>query len=183
MIQENRSRSRMHSRYGSRFDEDHSKGFGFFFKLTMIIMLLVALTLGYRINEVKQFVKIPEAIRLSVKNLTAWFPFESWFNLKDTSVSAANYQKLADNYYVNGSTTCSSILNGVVLSINDDEKNILVQHDNGVLATYGNLESIDVIAGERVNQGAALGSFNESVKMDFLYNGAAIDYLQAMAIQ
>ena len=105
------------------------------------------------------------------------------FNLKDTSVSAASYQKLADNYYVNGSTTCSSILNGVVLSINDDEKNILVQHDNGVLATYGNLESIDVIAGERVNQGAALGSFNESVKMDFLYNGAAIDYLQAMAIQ
>ena len=67
MIRENRSRSRMHSRYGSRFDEDHSKGFGFFFKLTMIIMLLVALTLGYRINEVKQFVKIPEAIRLSVK--------------------------------------------------------------------------------------------------------------------
>ena len=183
MIRENRSRSRMHSRYGSRFDEDHSKGFGFFFKLTMIIMLLVALTLGYRINEVKQFVKIPEAIRLSVKNLTAWFPFESWFNLKDTSGSAASYQKLADNYYVNGSTTCSSILNGVVLSINDDEKNILVQHDNGVLATYGNLESIDVIAGERVNQGAALGSFNESVKMDFLYNGAAIDYLQAMAIQ
>ena len=28
MIRENRSRRRMNSRYGSRCDEDHSKGFG-----------------------------------------------------------------------------------------------------------------------------------------------------------
>lgn len=183
MIRENRSRSRIHSRYGSRFNDDHSKGFGIFFKLTMILMVLAALTLGYKINEVKQFVKIPESMSLTIKNLTAWFPFESWFKSQDTTVLVTAYQKLADNYYVNGSTTCQSILPGVVLSINEEEKNILVQHDNGVLATYSNLESIDVLAGERIDQGAALGSFNESVKLDFLYNGAAIDYLQAMEIQ
>lgn len=183
MIRENRSRSRRHSRYRSRFNEDHSKGFGIFFKLTMFLMLFIALMLGYKINEVKQFVKIPQPISLGIKNLTAWFPFESWLQLEDTAVSASAYQKLADNYYVNGSTTCQSILNGVVLSINDEEKNVLVQHDNGVLATYGNLETIDVLAGERVGQGSRLGSFNESVKLDFLYNGATLDYLQAMEIQ
>ena len=177
-----RGRSRI-SRSASRFHEDKSNRFGVIYKVTIALMMLVALTLGYKINETKQFIELPASLDLTIKNLTAWFPFESWFKLDDTPVVAASYQKLTENYYVNGSTTCQSILPGVVLSVNEDAKNVLIQHDNGVLATYGNLETISVLSGERIVQGAGIGQFNETVTLDFLYQGQSIDYQQAMSIE
>lgn len=179
-----RSRSRIRSRRGGSYYDEKPSGFNSFYRVIVLLMILSVLTLGYKINEKKQFIKIPDTLTLKIQNVATWLPFESWFSLDSQSVvSTVNYQKLLDNYYVNGSTSCSSILDGVVLSVNEENHSVLIRHDNGVLATYGNLETIQVKANDRVLKGNIIGNFNESITMDFLLNETPISYEEALLNQ
>lgn len=179
-----RSRSRIRSRRSGPYYDERPSGFNGFFRVIVLLMILSALTLGYKINEKKQFIKIPDSIVSKIQNVAAWIPFENWFSLDSQSVvSTLNYQKLLDNYYVNGSSSCSSILDGVVLSVNEEKHNVLIQHDNGVLVTYGNLETIQVKPNDRVLKGNVIGNFNESITMDFLLNDTVISYEEALLNQ
>ena len=180
----NRSRNRIKSRKREPYYQEKTSGFNWFYRVIILLMILSTLTLGYKINEKKQFVKIPETLILKVQNISQWFPFENWFSLNTHSVaSTLNYQQLLDNYYVNGSTQCSSVLDGVVLNVENDEHRVLVKHDNGVLATYGNLETLNVKENDRILKGNILGNFNESLTMDFVYNDQSISYDEAILIK
>lgn len=170
-------------RYTRAYEEEGHHRFGFFYKIMMMAMILIALTLGYRINEKQNYVNLTQ-LKNKIINLALWFPFEGWFEKEDSPVSALiQYQLLKDNYYVNGSNQAAALMDGVVLSVSKENHTILLQHDNGVLATYGNLDVISVLEDERIQKGNIIASFEESLTLDFIYDGMAIDYQQMLLLQ
>ena len=59
---------------------------------------------------------------------------------------------------------------------------ILVKQDNGVIVTYGTLESTAVKKDERIQQGDVLGTYQESLYLYFEKDGKEIDLTQAKQV-
>ena len=58
-----------------------------------------------------------------------------------------------------------SILNGTVLSVNDDEtvgKSVEVKHDNGMISIYQGLSEVSVKKDDVINQGTVIGKSGEN---------------------
>ena len=162
----------------SRFVETEKKRTPLFVKLVLLLMAFMIVGLSIKINEKVQFTSHPFVIK--ILNIGNWIPYENWFSYYDKTVSSSIvYHRINDNYFVNGTNQCVTISDGIILSVNDTQ--VVVLQDNGVIATYGNLNEILVKSDERVLQGAVLATFSESVTLDFEADGEKMDYESALA--
>ncbi len=161
--------------------QSHKEGFGGFYRLMMASMLVIAGILGFKINEVKQWVKLPNVVETKLVALSSWFPFEDWFGIGSEPVMASSYLNLVNNLYTNHSNRCSVVSDGVILDIDEQKKSVLVQQDNGILAVYGKLDDITSKVDERVKKGQVIATYQDSLSLDFTYNGIALTYDQAIA--
>ena len=73
-------------------------------------------------------------------------------------------------------------MDGVVLYIGsqDSGKLVMVKQDNGVLATYGALQDVQVKLNDRLLRGSVLGSVEQAVYLDFSRQGQSVSLQQAM---
>lgn len=148
--------------------------------ITFVLLLMFAtiLGLGMKINEKVHFMTHP--LLTNFMNISHWIPYENWFQPYDHTVSASMiYHRLSENYFVNGTNQCAVIANGIVLS--SQENQVIILQDNGIMATYGNLDERLIKNDERVLKGAVIGTFTESVTLDFELNGEKMDYESALA--
>lgn len=142
-----------------------------YFKISMLLMMLVSLGLIVKINEKRPFFSISQFKH----QIGMWFPYENLFNFYDNQVSSSiKYQHLSDNFYVNGTNTCVALFDGVIVQV--DDTTIVMYHDNGVKITYSNLSDVMIQVDERVLKGQAIGVFKESVQLDFEKEGKSLDY-------
>lgn len=149
----------------------------FFYRFSMLIMIGLVAMLGYGISVKQGFVTGEDLLAVGT-----WFPFEKWFSLQDETVSAMPaYALLKDHYYSNGSNQAQAIGDGVVQSVEKQDQRyvILVKQDNGVIATYGTLESTAVKKDERIRRGDVLGTYQESLYLYFEKDGKELDLTQA----
>ena len=76
--------------------------------LFILILFFISIFLGYKINEKKKFFDLPP--------IHTWIPYENWFTPNDDLVSVTNqYYHLIDDYYTNGSSSCISLFDGIVV--------------------------------------------------------------------
>ena len=144
-----------------------------FMNFIIFVLFLMSLFLGYKINEKKQFIPLPP--------INTWLPYESWFHSKDALVSSNNeYYHLVENYYSNGSTSCYSLFDGIV--IEKDENSITVLHDNGVRAKYGELEHIIVNVDDRVLKGNSMATIQDTLTIIFTKDNQNLSYEEVMKL-
>lgn len=141
--------------------------------LFIFILFLISLFLGYKINEKKHFIDLPA--------IQTWLPYENWFKPKDTFVSSQNeYHHLIDNYYTNGSTSCVSLFDGIVME--KTENSITILHDNGVEAIYGELMHVIVNVDDRILRGNTIASIDETLTIEFRLNEQILSYEEVMKL-
>lgn len=141
--------------------------------LFIFVLFLISLFLGYKINEKKNFINFPP--------IHSWFPYENWFKSEENLVSQqSEYYHLVDNYYTNGSTSCISLFDGIV--INKDDSSITILHDNGVKAIYGELSHIIVNVDDRVLKGNSIASIQDTLTIEFSLDDEKISYEDVMKL-
>lgn len=128
-----------------------------FVNLLMFVMLCAIFVLGFKINEKKQWIHLPP--------INTWLPYEKWFMPYDNRVDASiTYHHLIDNVYTNGTNQSVSLMDGIILEIQENQVTIL--HDNGVQIIYGRLDDIVVQVDERILKGQSIGVFDDSLTLD-----------------
>lgn len=140
--------------------------------MNVFIMLLFgcALYLGVKINEKKQWLTFP---------ISSWFPFENWFDLNDSMVSKnIEYFHLVDDVYTNGTNTCASIFNGIVLEVSDHSVHVL--SDEGIQIIYGQLTHTTIQVDERILKGQSIGTFKDSLTLKISKDNQKMSYGEAM---
>lgn len=172
-----------------RYDEpkDKSSFFKVIYRLIMLAMGAAVLTLAFFINDKLGLVDIPKELsNINLGLVSEWIPFEHWFSKEDAKTVNAqpSYSLLKDNEYSNGTNQANLLMDGVVLHVQDGGEgkkgSVSVRHDNGVVATYGHLDSISVKQDERLLKGAVIGSFQEYISIDLLQNNKKIDLNTAL---
>lgn len=171
-----------------RFDKpkEHTLFFTLFFRAMMLVMGAAVLVLAYVINVKVGLVELPADIKnINFGLVSEWLPFESWFQKEDQRVDApVSYSLLKDNEYTNGSNQVHLLLDGVVLHVQKEGANrgsVTVRHDNGVIATYGHMDTISVKQDERILKDSVIGAFTDYVTIDLLKNNQTIDMATALA--
>ena len=138
-------------------------------KLSMLLFF-ISLFLGFKINEQKKFIDIP-----SIGN---WLPFEKWFFMDVPVINTSDYHHLINDIYTNGSNTCGSLFDGVILEVN--ETSIQVLSDNGILVVYGELDNVISKVDERVLKGQSMGTYLDSLTINFSKDNQKLTYEEAM---
>lgn len=177
-------RRRIQKRQGES-PRKHNGIFKLCYRMMMLVMGIAIAILAFFINDKIGLVKLPENLKnINFGMVSEWIPFENWFSLEDETVSAApSYTLLKENQYANGSNQANSIGDGVVLHVemqSGKKGSVTIRHDNGVVATYGHLDSVSVKADERLLKDKALGSFSEFVSIDLLKDNKIIDLATAL---
>lgn len=161
--------------------------FKFIYRTMMVAMLGAVLTLAYFINDKMGLVELPQELKnINFGMVSEWLPFDQWFSSKeDTTVNATpTYSLLKDNQYSNGSNQATLLGDGVVLHVEENgtsKNSVTIRHDNGVIATYGHLDSVQTKQDERLLKGKTLGTYNEYVSIDLVKNNQTIAMSDAFA--
>lgn len=144
-----------------------------FINQLIFILFLVACFLGYKINEKTQW--------FPLSSIGTWLPYENWFQSFEPTVSAPiQYYHLIDNVYTNGTNTCASLFDGIILDVSDTT--ITVLHDNGVKAVYGDCKDVIVQVDERILKGKAMGTISDSLTLEFTLNNEKISFEEVMKL-
>ena len=89
-----------------------------------------------------------------------------------------NYIEIGEDYYLSDNNLAVALDDGVVTYINgkDDNYTVIVNYDNGVMATYYDLVEVNVFSNDRLYSGDIMGSYNEKVKIVFIKDNKKISY-------
>lgn len=156
------------------------------YRFVMILLVVIAFSLAYFINEEKQFVDL-EVVRQQLEKIefssfSKWIPFEKWFE-KDQSVNSSTYYKqVSDFFYEGDHNEAKTIYDGIVLLVKEDEGIVIIKQDNGVITTYGSLKYIDANTGERLLKGSTIGAYEPYLYMSFTKDNQSVDYTEAINI-
>jgi hypothetical protein len=107
------------------------------------------------------------------------FDIFKFLNNKDLPVSyEPTYAYLGNNIYESQNNMISSIGNGTVVFVGEDENQnvVIVQHDLGYTATYFGLDEVMVKKFDRVNNNDNLGMSYDSIKILFEKDSEEITY-------
>lgn len=180
-------RRRIRSRqYDHLYPKEHNRLFTVIYRTVIVVMCVTVLGLGLLINNKLGLVELPKQLSsIHLGMISEWLPFEDWFKLKDdkTVAAAPAYHLLKDDLYANGSNKATSILDGVVMHVQHtttDKYSVTIRHDNGVIATYSNLDSSDLKQDERVLKDAVIGSYQNSLSIVFMKDEKKIDLSSAL---
>lgn len=156
------------------------------YHLVMLVMCACVVVLALLVNQKLNLVEMPSVItNFKVEDLGSWLPFENWFSLKDEAVSATpSYTLLKDDHYTNGTNTANAASDGVILHIQknkDGKSSISMKQDNGIVATYANLDEVTMKQDERVLKGTAMGTYTSYVTLTFLKDNQKISLDDALS--
>lgn len=92
------------------------------------------------------------------------------------------YIELGQNLFSSGSTSIEMMHNGIILGVYKDEYtySLLVNYENGVLASYSNLLDVNVKQYDELDKGEVIGSYEESFKVLFKKDNKIISYNEAI---
>lgn len=102
---------------------------------------------------------------------------------KDEMVSSpVMYIELGNDMYSSDSSSVSMLHNGTVLGVYEDDYSysILINYENGVLASYSNLIEVNVKQYDELNKGDLFGTYEESFKVLFKKDNVIISYDEAI---
>ena len=105
-------------------------------------------------------------------------------NNDDMVVSGStNYIDLGNDYYMSDGNLAISLDDGVVSYVNgkDDSYMVIIEYDNGVMATYYDLVEVNVFSNDRVYSNDIIGSYNEKVRIIFIKNDMKVSYEDAIS--
>lgn len=105
--------------------------------------------------------------------------------LEDMIVSnnSVTYQSLGDDYYTSEGNLVVALADGVITYVNGKDYNytIIVEYDNGIRATYNEINEVNVFVNDRVYQDDILGSFDDQVNIIFIKDHNKITYEEVIA--
>jgi len=161
-------------------------------------MVLIIICLGiftfYRINpnnklfnaifiEQIDFSKATKYVNSTILNLLPNFNKTN----KSEEVSATiYYQHIENNIYKKSDNMITSVDKGTVVLIGNQEilgDYMVVQQQNGVKVTYGNIETMTAALYDVVDKNTTLGTYNNQLLIIFELNGSEITYEKALAIK
>ena len=166
------------------------------YKGVMVVMTIYALFMGFAIYAKKDtnatyFNSIFKTninfneFNERINNLLDLHIISDSIKDEDLTVSGSvNYIELGDDYYMSDGSLATSIDSGIVSYVNgkDDNYTVIINYDNGVMATYYDLVEVNVFNNDRVYMGDILGSYNEKVKIVFIRNDEKITYEDVISI-
>lgn len=96
--------------------------------------------------------------------------------------SDIRYVSLGDDYFTSDGNIIASLEDGVVTYVNgkDESYTIIVEYDNGIRATYNEVNEVNVFVNDRVYKDDILGSFNEKVQIVFIKDNKKISYEEVL---
>jgi hypothetical protein len=103
----------------------------------------------------------------------------------DTPVSnIPSYIHMGDDLYINGSSEITSIDDGVVTYVHNDENGylVIIENDSGFRSVYSNLVDISVKVNDRVYFDSVIGVVEEEVKIIFSKDYEKITYEQVVGL-
>ena len=83
--------------------------------------------------------------------------------------SNVDYIELGDHYYYTNSTSVKSLNKGTVIFIGkeDDEVSLIIQYDNGVIASYFDIYDITCSSFDEISKNEALGTYIDKFRVLF----------------
>lgn len=153
------------------------------YRFTMLCMCCILCVLLYFINIKKPFLSMQTIKNFKLSDITKLMFWENLFNVDESVTVSSNvsYQLLKDHYYSNGSNSVTSISDGVVLTVNDQEVQLL--NDSGVNVVYKKMKQVNVKENERVLKGVELGTMDESVEIHFYLDDEEITMQKALSME
>ena len=161
-----------------------------------LIMLLISFVLGGMIymkkDENGTFLKENFGLNVNFKTfnnrvniiINDLFKFEfEEKNVGNQLVSnPVNYIQLNDNMFSCEDTSISMLNDGVVLGVYEEGDNytILINYDNGVLASYSSIQEVLVKEYDQLEKGDKFASYYDSFKVLFKKDGVLISYDEAI---
>lgn len=163
--------------------------FTLLYRSVLTFLMLLAIGLGYLIITEQRIPTVLNRLQktLQAQHLHDWLPFEGWFSFgqTDAEVSASlQYQPVADKFYTNQSNQAVCLADGIVIYADYADTlghTIVIKQDNGVTATYANLESMQAAKDDRVLKGTVIGTYQDRLYLDFFKDRQTLTYDEAMA--
>jgi murein DD-endopeptidase MepM/ murein hydrolase activator NlpD len=95
-----------------------------------------------------------------------------------------NYIHMGNDNYVNGGSEVTSIDDGVVTYIYEDETGylVIVENDSGFRSVYSNLLDVNVKVNDRIYFDSVIGVVEEQVNIVFSKNNEKITYEQVLEL-
>ena len=95
-----------------------------------------------------------------------------------------NYVHIGNDEYVSGSSEVTSIDDGVVTYIYNDENgySVIIENDSGFRSVYSNLIDVSVKVNDRIYFESAIGIVSEKVSIVFSKENSKLTYEQVLQL-
>ena len=167
------------------YGDNKSSRFNWLYRLMIVFMVSISIFLGALIVTQTPFSDVKMMVYSYVEDLELndLLLFENWFSGSSIAVNGSfAYELVRPNYYKNNSNIVYAIDDGVVVYVTsyDGYYQVIVNHDNGVLCTYSDVLDVMVKVDDRILKDSILGTYQDAVYMDFMYENVDISYEEAL---
>lgn len=165
------------------------------YKLSMSLLVILALFLSVAIyakkDEQGKFIEEKLGVNINFasfnKTLNKLLNFRVVNNIANSDEPVANipsYIHTGDDLYLGDGSEVTSIDDGVVSYIHEDETGylVIVENDSGFRSVYSNLLDVSVKVNDRVYFDSVIGVVEEKVKIVFSKDNASLTYEQVLEL-
>lgn len=166
-----------------------------FYKISMFTLIIMALFLSVAVyakkDENGKFLKETFGINVNfvsfnktINKLINFRAVETITNSDALVSNVPNYVHMGNDMYVNGGSEVTSIDDGIVTYIYNDENGylVIVENDSGFRSVYSNLVDVSVKVNDRIYFDSVIGVVEEEVKIVFSKNNEKITYEQVVGL-
>ena len=166
-----------------------------FYKICMFSLIIMALFLSVGVyakkDENGKFLKDTFGINVNFssfnKAMNKLINFRAIENVTIGDVPVANvpnYVHLGNDFYVSGESQVTSVDDGVVTYVYNDENGylVIIENDSGFRSVYSNLIDVNVKVNDRIYFDSVIGVVEEEVKIIFSKNNEKITYEQVLGL-
>ena len=165
-----------------------------FYKISMFILIIMAMFLSVAVyakkDEKGSFLKENLGVNINFASFNKVMNNLLNFRVVDTITddvpvsNVPNYVHMGDDVYVNGGSEVTSIDDGVVTYIYNDETGylVIVENDSGFRSVYSNLVDVGVKVNDRIYFDSVIGVVEEQVTIVFSKNNEKITYEQVLQL-
>ena len=165
------------------------------YKISMFTLIIMALFLSVALyakkDENGKFLNDNFGINVNFvafnKTINKLINFRAIENIGNDELPVSNvpnYVHIGNDVYVNGGSQVTSIDDGVITYIYNDENGylVIVENDSGFRSVYSNLLDVSVKVNDRVYFDSVIGVVEEEVKIVFSRNNEKITYEQVIGL-
>lgn len=170
-----------------------SKGLSFLSSLCILLSITLSFLIYAKNDENGSWLKKNFGIELSFSKVNSvmakysdyLLDFNIFKNEDDVLVAyVPSYQSLGNNLYEPNSNEITSIGDGTVVFVgdNENEKVVIIQHDLGYSATYIGLDDVLVKKYDRVDDKDSIGISFDSIKIKFEKENDTLTYEEVLEL-